>query len=222
MPAIKAPLKILGQVHHLGSLQKSDKGNRGDSLEGDGLSISIHPDAWRRIARLGGAQEWVASAAKLKIADGHQLLKQSLPAMLAWAEKAGLVKAREVWRLRTHDDEIGNVEQLFDTEKKALAEVRGMEPSEFKIKAINSFVPTAALLERLRRNPRGVGKACVTLEQDVATVWAQDHRLDGIWWSDRLSPATFSAPRGVIFLPALDKVTWESAAPAVPQVRRPR
>ena len=44
-----------GSVFHVGTFDLSTKGAHGD-LEGRGLSVSLVPDAWRSIARLGDAR----------------------------------------------------------------------------------------------------------------------------------------------------------------------
>lgn len=45
-----------GKLVHVGSLRAADKGCRGDSYEGHGLSVSECPAAWVEIASLGGEQ----------------------------------------------------------------------------------------------------------------------------------------------------------------------
>jgi hypothetical protein len=42
----------------------------------------------------------------------------------------------------------------------------------------------------------------------LTPVWhAEAHDYDGVWWNEDLSPANYSAPRGVIFQSRLDEWT---------------
>lgn len=56
------PLTRIDAVAHVGTLDVTDRGvaNR-TSLEAFCLSVSVDPDAWRGIARCGGAPAWTLS-----------------------------------------------------------------------------------------------------------------------------------------------------------------
>lgn len=82
-------LVALSRVYHVGSLDPADKGCHGESYEGDGLSMSVHPEAWIAIARLGGLPTWSTDIGRMCIVDGHELVRDE--SMMHWAAAGGWV-----------------------------------------------------------------------------------------------------------------------------------
>ena len=67
-------MRDLSKVCHLGFLDteapaKLDR-RSGNSLEGSGLSVSVTPMAWRKIARLGGSDSYILTKESPRFADG--------------------------------------------------------------------------------------------------------------------------------------------------------
>ena len=60
---------------HIGTMKPSDKGrfHNKTSLEGNGLSVSEDPDAWRAIAKLGGFPTWSLTRDGSLFVDAHAL-----------------------------------------------------------------------------------------------------------------------------------------------------
>lgn len=205
-------LVMLSKVVHIGSLNASDKGARGDSYEGSGLSFSVHPEAWEMIAKLGGQPWWEADLGHLKILDGHTFVERHRQALEQWGVDEGLVERGEGYRVSWEDEEMGFVSMLVDTEQEAQNEC--YERDDMSVEGIPVLRPTLQLLEAMRHSPQRANKACLQVEQDLATVWAQRHGLHGVWWEDRLDPIQYSAPRGVIFAQCVDMVHFQPTQPA--------
>lgn len=75
---------------HIGSLNPGDK--RGFSHEWQGLSVSLHPDAWEQIARLAGPR-WELSVPGNRFVDFHALDDAARDRIVAW----GVERAIETW-----------------------------------------------------------------------------------------------------------------------------
>jgi hypothetical protein len=84
------PVKKLAKVYHVGTLNLKDKA--GDSYEGAGVSISLDPFAWVKIARIGGSPLWVAEKKRGQFLDSAKLSEDHRSTMAEWAVSAELVK----------------------------------------------------------------------------------------------------------------------------------
>jgi hypothetical protein len=51
-PLVRPPVRWISRVAHIGTLDPAAKG--AFSWEAHGLSVSLHPEEWEAIARLGG------------------------------------------------------------------------------------------------------------------------------------------------------------------------
>lgn len=67
------PPRTFEALFHVGTLRPEDKGCDGPSWEGHGLSVSVHPAAWTRIARLGGRPTWKLVNDQARFVDVHAL-----------------------------------------------------------------------------------------------------------------------------------------------------
>ncbi len=195
------------ELMHCGSLDPRDKGRMGESYEGHGLSVSVHPDEWSEIADLmGDGEPWACDARDLRLVDGHALVSQFGASLLSWGLRHGWVSECAAWRVdyvdaETEDDRYFLVGSLDEAEAEA-AEVSG------DIREVAGHAPSAALCTRMLWHPRRTARPAVAIAQDLATVWAEDAGYDGIWWDDDLDVAALSAPRGVLFPHALADVVW--------------
>lgn len=67
-------MRDLSKVCHLGHLDTESPAKpgrlSGNSLEGSGLSISVTPKAWRKIAKLGGSDSYILTKESPHFADG--------------------------------------------------------------------------------------------------------------------------------------------------------
>lgn len=198
--AMVAPyVKLIDRLYHVGTLDPNQK--QTGSHEGAGLSVSLHPEAWRRIARLGSVPTHEVRQPGGRFVDFYQARKD--PALMAevwcWAKDQGYVEHGTRYVVRYRDSEIDETVSLtFDTLAEAEAEA---EEYAVTVELHAGYRPTAAMTER----------ACHTrppnaFVQDFALgFFLEDHcpGIAGLWWNEVLSPATYSAPRGVIFLPRI-------------------
>lgn len=198
------PVVTKAAVWHIGSMRRSDK--KGGSLEGGGLSVSEHPQAWRRIARLGGYPWWLLEKRGGAFLDFHKASKgECRKEIIAWAVATGYVTNGVAWRSCRYDDEFEQTLCSDHTTREEAEEEEGDEVSRIK-----TLIPTAQLLKRM-----GGGRGPLSLGMDfAATAYAEDVlRLDGVWWRDRLDPERLSAPRGVIFASMLGSWRATQRAP---------
>lgn len=193
------PTHSFGTVAHIGTWPDAPAGRtprRGASYEGIGLSVSVHPDAWQHIARLGGYPlRWMTrrdGRAGLFI-DGHA----AYPAAKAWARSQGWVAERAGWEVCWEDDELERrvCINTFDADDAAESVVD--EPP----RAIKITLPTGELLRRLDdyygAQTNNVHPA---FDGELVNRWVatQHPEADGVWWDNILDPATLTAPAGLI------------------------
>lgn len=199
-----APVSVrsLTRVWHIGTLDRRDKGRRGPSFEGDGLSVSVDPDAWEEIAKLGGLPRWVLTNPRGRFVEFHALTEIQRTAIADWGITHGLVCKKDTWALSYYDEELEDRCTLeIDDEAEAcetLDDLLEHDPdSEPELKPAETLAVTSKLCERIGFKPLDAFDVLVAL-------WAEDETtLDGVWWADRLAPELLSAPRGVIVRRAL-------------------
>lgn len=186
------PLRYLNRVYHVGTLQPSDKGRHGTSLEGRGLSISLNPDAWTRIAKLGGLPCWQLDYPKGCFLDFHKLNKARMAEIAAWGVDHGLATERKGWAVSWVDTELDRAcEMLFTDREAAENEADGWRDLHPR----SLLVPTDKMAERAgyKLDPsQTLDFLAICFAEDILGV-------DGVWWEDELDLFGLSAPRGVIF-----------------------
>lgn len=201
------PLRRLSKVFHVGTLSPQDKSFKGKSLEGNGLSVSLHPQAWRAIAKLGGMPRWKLSKPQPgQFLDAHALTGPHRAVILEWALEQGYLQFQEVWRVFWTDCETNDISYMeFDREEQASQEHELRLEDEDPNLDIQKVLKERATNRMTERIGFDLGSAC---DFDLATtLFAEDVlRCDGVWWNDQLDVAALSAPRGVINLPSLP--TW--------------
>ena len=120
------------------------------------------------------------------------------------------------------DDEMEEtMSMLVASQEEANAELEELEEQGGALTVVDPcWVATAKLDEAMGRQPSKQPQGDAQVLQDVATVWAQEQGLDGVWWDDVLDVDRYSAPRGVVFqnvVPTLsfEKVYTPSARPGL-------
>ena len=82
------PIRQVKKAYHIGALDaaKKQRNSSGTSLsyEGDGVSISNRPDAWVRIAQLGGNPLWLCQKPDGRFLDSKRLTAVQRQAIIAW------------------------------------------------------------------------------------------------------------------------------------------
>lgn len=205
-------------VFHLGSLDPALKGSvHRESLEGNGLSVSVHPLAWQKIARLGGAPAWALTAEGGKFLDVLGLSTAHVEYVMDWASKAGYVQSHgNIVRVEWIDDELGQSPVYMDFdgstaegEAAAKAEFEEKEGCESTLERLSGWSSSEAM------NARAGFSVGLSLVKDIAlTFFVEDVLFDqegfhGAWWNEYLDASAYSAPRGVIHLRALP--LWDRA-----------
>lgn len=178
------PLVEFDEVYHVGTLDAADR--KGGSYEGEGLSVSLHPDEWSQIAKLPG-QTWT-----LERADGDPLRLVSWHDLddVVRGQARGWVRREEVYVLRKWDDEYEQwLSFEFLTREEAEAE------AEFAEDDIASDVSWRATDDFPGRVYTDVDCSDVLL---AAYVRHERPDLDGVWWEDDYDPDVLSCPRGVL------------------------
>ena len=187
------PVKTLKGLYHVGTMDSSKKR---DGYEGAGISVSTHPDAWRKIAR-GHVTGDTHSATKEgnKFLDAHNLSDTHKEEIKQWAIKNDYLAQQETVTVCYYDDEMeddlcSTFNSMADAEAEYDDELEFMDVSVDK----GGIVPTDKLKKETRQNRI---ESTGVLEF-VLPIFAEQQGLDGVWWQDKLDVNRYSAPRGVI------------------------
>lgn len=185
------------RLWHVGSLNAADKGKT--SQEGQGLSVSKHPQEWSSIARLGD-QVFELRRQGGRFLDFHALTKAQRQSLVAWGIAADLLEMRPMWKLSWLDGETEEGRHcLFSEQSAAQAEADWMR--EEGTEAVELVAETRPALSAKAVSRIGFKLDALLAEDMVATFWVEDCTdADGVWWQDTLDPSALSAPRGVINL----------------------
>lgn len=208
MIASTPPLIRLSSVHHVGRMDPTLK--RNDSYESSGLSVSLHPGAWRRIGRgLVDGPCWTLRREDGSFLDAHGMTRRMRTEVLAWGLDHGYATEGDLWRFSYFDDELEcRVSQTFASRQEAREEADGMAGVRRIVG--HSSTPKLDLCCGQSRPTQGDAGVLDLL----LPIWAHErHGLDGVWWEDRLDVACHSAPRGVIVVDML--AGWSVTADAV-------
>jgi hypothetical protein len=187
------PVAAAGTVYHVGLLNPKAKGK--DSLEGAGLSVSLVPGVWVRIAQLGGLPWWKLSRRGSSFLLYHKLTKKQREEIAKWGVELGFVKLGAAYKLTHTDEDGGESYSVYIDPNEAKTEADGMEPSWHPtIEEVQVLHPTSKMSQRV-----GVKTNVMTSHDHLTTIFAEDALgIDGVWWSDDLDEDALSAPRGVI------------------------
>lgn len=206
------------ELFHVGTFDPAQKSktHNATSLEGNGLSVSLHPGAWREIARLGEEPTWILRPAESQaFLDVRALDDTHWAASMQWAVAEQLAVPTQTLEVSWYDEDadarctmIFNGEDPKDYEA-AQAELEFCEGGSPELHQRSSFKATPALDARIGFP---VDIACV--RDMVITLYVEDvlHEtlgLQGCWWADELDVYSHSAPRGVIHAKALAE--WQRA-----------
>lgn len=200
------PLVCYPEVFHVGSLNAQDKGRAGNSYEGNGLSVSLHPEEWTQIARLGGGQTFRLVKDTGSFLDTVELSADWRQAFETQALVDGWLTLAPRWRIDWFDSETDErVHTFLKDEEAARAELEfiGESAETDACRPVQVPIATAKLTARIGFEPDDLDAATLAL-----TCWVEDHTsLDGLWWHERLDVDQLSAPRGVINLRSLPSWT---------------
>lgn len=186
---------------HVGDMKNKAKKS---SYEGGGLSVSMVPDSWRRIAKLSG-ETYQMKKQTGEFLDMICLDIVTRKKIFDWAIERGYLETSELWVYSYYDDEW---EQELCTEfnsRKELEEELSWDELEEEernelevdIKRVKRYQATKRLMEL----ECWEGSCSSTTAEDFAIVRYADEvlGLDGVFWNEEHDVSRLSAPRAVIF-----------------------
>jgi hypothetical protein len=192
----RLPVRSLGRVAHIGTMQAGDKSaSFGGSWEGHGLSVSLDPEAWEAIAKLGGGPWWELRSFAGRFIEAHDLGAAQREVIAEWGREQGLVESITAYRSTHHDEEGEEYFVLHETKEDAEVESDwdGEEDSAASPVAEDmTLKPTALLEEKL-----GMRSHLNCFDHLLVVYGDEMTGYDGVWWEDDYGH--LSAPRGVIF-----------------------
>lgn len=200
-------------VFHVGTLEPDRKGHfHADSLEGHCLSVSLHPEAWIQIARLGGSPVWRLDHESGAFVDILSLEADAVAAnaVRAWGVEQGLAQIKTCWRAWQYDSEEDDWRYMvFDTEEKARLNADEFEDREGgNVECVSLCVGTPALCEIIGWKDASTKEVLDFLV--LAYLEANVPEVQGVWWSEILDPDALSAPRAGILPSRLQG--WQRSA----------
>lgn len=195
-------------VWHVGTVRREEKG--WDSHDGDGLSVSLDPDAWHRIAHLSGPL-YRLQKEQAAFLDAYHCLsfEPHMRSVWKWALREQYVERKRVYRVDWYDVEKEEWHRCsFLSQQEAREEYLSLRlpmSQDARYNMFVGYVPTEKM--KLRTHHQALPLAFV---RDFAlSFYVEDHLpgIDGLWWEEENNPIALSAPRGVIFTYQLS--TWK-------------
>ena len=182
----------LGVLCHIGTMDPDQKGLGvwSSSWEGHGLSVSLHPERWEEIARLGGLPWFKLTNPAGHFLDYHRLAPPQRETIAAWAVAEGLAERVTAWQASWTDTDTDEpTGLLLETREDALSELEALE-LDATPEPVSVLKPTSALEAR-------VGSSHLDCLAHATVCYVEDTtELAGVWWAD--VHGHWSAPRGVI------------------------
>ncbi len=183
---------ILSLVHHTGTLNKNHKTKF--SYEGDGLSVSIHPEAWVEIANLSGS-DFILKKESGVFAEYYNFDRETL---IQWGLQDQLIEPCTLYKIEFNDDSDVIRYTLHDDYNEALEEAGG---DIDLVEEVDGHRPTEKMTSLI------AVKTChSTFEKHLFGLYVQNNHpeIDGVWFDDNLDVSALSAPCGMIFSHKLD------------------
>ena len=202
------PYIQIDEVYHIGTIETEDRGMQAKgSLEAFCLSVSLHPEDWSSIARLGGSPLWSMSRPGSLWLDVLALEPHSRAEIESWAEQAGYVEPSTHWRAWFSDEEGNWSFMRCDSLEAADREIDNPEdegpcPDGSRIDLEEGYRLTERGMRELER-----WQEASDAQDGMIILYARDvlapaePRLAGLWWDETYDPGALSCPRGGI-LPA--------------------
>jgi hypothetical protein len=194
----RPPLRRLSRVAHIGTLDPADKGEF--SHEAHGLSVSLHPEEWERIAKLGGNPWHLLERDGGVFLDYWALGRRAKRAITRWGIEHGLVTRRHVHARSWWDDEAEDTMRSLHATRAEAVEEGELEEQPAVISRILTYTGTAKLKQRT-----GARTSQLNAFDELVVCYVEDAHpdIDGVWWEDE--HAWMSAPRGCIVPARLDR-----------------
>jgi hypothetical protein len=185
-------------VTHVGKMDRKSK--RSGSLEGAGLSVSVHPMAWSLICKIGTEGFSLRKQdAEISFLDARKLSAEERAGILAWGRESGYLADTQSWKVTYFDEDIEErAFFMFASKDEAVREAAELLRPRIS-GPVNETKSTPKLLQETFQDERRELLEGSAFDL-VLTLYVQRNiDVDGIWWSERLDPYNHSAPRGVLF-----------------------
>lgn len=188
---MKLPLIHFKRLFHVGTLDITLK--KENSYEGNnGLSVSTEPDVWRQINRgVTTGDTFALTKENGTFIDFHAISKAYWNSIYQWGVEHGYLVPCIKYQFSYFDDEY-NQTYTFSFFDKEEAEIEA-EGYDAAIDEINSYKATSFLSSLV-----GLSNADDPSLIIIAYCMANTE-CDGVYWTDKLNPLSYSAPRGIIF-----------------------
>lgn len=193
-------MKKIGFQHltHVGTMDRDLKD--ANSYEGNGLSVSVNPIAWSKIARIGD-EGFVLRRSDLQefdMLDARRLTKAEKAEITAWGVENELLVAAEMYKASYYDVDLER-RAWFEcaTRQEAQEELEGLPRK--KVEGPISVMVATPKLMALSDQSRPTASASFSFDLTLIAYAERKLAVDGVWWSEALDPDNLSAPRGVLF-----------------------
>ena len=200
---MKLPVLTINKLYHVGDMTSQDKESY--SYEGDGLSVSVTPISWQKIAKINSNKIFGFSKADACFVDVLKIKEDPMlyGFILEWACDANLLEQKSFWSYPVFDE--NDQVQYFNamTKEDALLELDMFDYGEFNkedsIKEIKVPVLTSQGSDRSVRYPHNCDAFDMAVYFWVEDYVKQNYDISGLWWEEDYKVEQFSAPRGLIF-----------------------
>jgi hypothetical protein len=187
------------KVYHVGDLNPNNERRIRNSLEGNALSVSVNPDAWTKIVKLGGRDTFEIESNTGALVFVHMLdLMRKKKFSILKNELVDLAVSRNylqktvAFKSTYYDDELGSsCYTLHKTSEEAA------ENGESVRKCV-IYTGTPEFCQTMRLSFDNITDvADLGIMQVLKDGFLRD--IDGVWWNEKLDPDCYSAPRGALF-----------------------
>lgn len=209
--------KKIETLYHVGTMDIADKSSF--SLEGNGLSVSICPNEWMKIARMTSSTIWSLYKRNVQMLDYYSLTENEFKIATAWGIDKGYLEECIIFKSIRFDDEMDcELESVFETFEEACEEscfenkynsyeeYLSVKENEYsKVEKEIGYKPTSKLKEISMVN------VDISNSQEINLLMflEENTELDGVYWDEILDIYKYSAPRGVIFNSKIDTFVKE-------------
>lgn len=191
---MKLPIFNIDTLYHIGTLDSERKSAL--SYEGHCLSVSLCPNAWQSIAKIGGDCHQLTKP-KASFLNATSLINNSSleKRLLKFGKDHGYIELAEVYELSWYDDEFEDTMSFrVRTMEEALYETEDREDMEIAPK--KDWVETQALLDKTaqKRSLSSADPRELLVVAYADHLAEQGHPIDGIFMDHLYEPQSLSAP----------------------------
>ena len=178
---------------------------RRKSYEGNALSVSLCPEAWTSIARLGGRPTKQLVKPGGEFVHARVLPEEAKNQIRTWARETGILDTATIWHVPMFDEDgesDGYMEFLDESKAQAKFNSYYGDSEEFEDRSEMpsltqrpDYVATQKLLDVVNVDGPVLGRSAFDF---ALMAWVYNTDLDGVWWDENYDPISLSAPRGAI------------------------